>query len=329
MILAADVGGTWTRLGLFDATGGDPVLVAQETVPSREPGGLEAIAGRFVSAHGRPIERACFGVAGPVARGRAHLTILGRELSARRLARALNVETVALVNDLEAAAHGLAALGPADFYTLNPGASDAAGNRAIIAAGTGLGEAGLYWDGSRYHPFATEGGHADFAPRDDLEIELLRYLLVRFGRVSAERVVSGPGLFNIYRFLRDTGRGEEPGWLAEDLSRRDPPRVVSEAALAGRSRLCAQALDRFVSIYGAEAGNLALKTMATGGVLLGGGVAPRIVERLKDGRFMEAFVAKGRLSRVLAATPVRVILNDKTGLLGAARYAAAHGRPPP
>ncbi|HEX7124294.1 MAG TPA: glucokinase, partial [Thermodesulfobacteriota bacterium] len=210
-----------------------------------------------------------------------------------------------------------------------PGVRGAGGNQAIIAAGTGLGETGLYWDGSKHHPFATEGGHADFAPRDELEIELLRYLLRELDRVSVERVVSGPGLYRIYRFLRDTGRGEEPVWLAEALRRGDPPRVVSEAALAGRSGLCAQALDLFVSLYGAEAGNLALKTMATGGVFVAGGIAPRIVEKLKDGRFMEAFVAKGRLESILAAIPVRVILNDTAALLGAARYAMPAVAPSP
>ncbi len=329
MILAGDIGGTWTRLALFEATGGHLVLVAHETFPSRGHGGLEAIADRFVSAHGHRVTRACFGVAGPVVQGRVRATNLAWDVEGRQLARALDIEAVALINDLEATAHGLAALEPKDFHTLNPGGPGAAGNQAIIAAGTGLGEAGLYWDGSQYHPFATEGGHADFAPRGELEIELLRYLLRGLDRASAERVVSGPGLYRIYRFLRDTARGEEPAWLAEELRQGDPPRVVSEAALAGRSGLCAQALDLFVSLYGAEAGNLALKTMATGGVLVAGGIAPRIVEKLKDGSFMEGFVAKGRLRPVLSAVPVQVVLNDKTALLGAARYALLHGHHPP
>ncbi len=325
MILAGDIGGTWTRLALFETTSGRPVAVARERFPSREQGGLEEIAARFVSTHGVRVTRACFGIAGPVVRGRVRGTNLPWEVDARHLACALDLEAVTLINDLEATAYGLDDLEPEDFYTLNPGAREAEGNQAIIAAGTGLGEAGLYWDGAKHHPFATEGGHADFAPRGELEIDLLRYLLREFDRVSVERVVSGPGLHRVYRFLRDAGRGEEPAWLAEALSRGDPPRVVSDAALAGRSGLCAEALDLFVSLYGAEAGNLALKTMATGGVFVAGGIAPRIVEKLKDGRFMEGFVAKGRLEAVLAAIPVRVILNDDTALLGAARYAASYG----
>lgn len=193
MILAGDIGGTWTRLALFDTTSGRPDPVAQGRFPSRGRGGLAAIAGRFISTHGHRVTRACFGIAGPVVQGRVRGTNLPRVLDERELARALGIEAVTLINDLEATAHGLDALEPEDFATLNPGARGAGGNRAIIAAGTGLGEAGLYWDGSKHHPFATEGGHVDFAPRGELEIELLRYLLRELDRVSVERVVSGQG----------------------------------------------------------------------------------------------------------------------------------------
>jgi glucokinase len=198
------------------------------------------------------------------------------------------------------------------------------GNAAIIAAGTGLGEAGFYWDGVRHHPFACEGGHADFAPRNELEAELLRSLLARFTHVSYERAVSGPGLYNIYQFLRDTGRGEEPAWLTDALRQHDPAATISQAALAGRSALCVQALDLFVSLYGAEAGNLALKVMATGGLYVSGGIAPKIIQKLQDSTFIEAFTAKGRMQPLLEAMPVRVILNDRAVLLGAARYAMLH-----
>jgi glucokinase len=232
---------------------------------------------------------------------------------------------VALLNDLEANAYGLAMLAPDDFVALNNGTTEASGNMAIIAAGTGLGEAGLHWDGGQHHPFASEGGHASFAPSNAFQIELLSYLLREFTHVSWERVVSGPGLYNIYRFLRDTGRGEEPPWLGEEIRRGDPAAVISQAALAGSSALCGQALDLFIALYGAEAGNLALKLMASGGVFVGGGIAPKIITKLRDSTFIEAFVAKGRMQSLLQDIPVRVILNDKAALLGAARFAALPG----
>ena len=230
-------------------------------------------------------------------------------------------EPVGLLNDLEAHAYGIALLAPDDFMTLNQGAVDASGNAAVIAAGTGLGEAGLYWNGQQHLPFAGEGGHTSFAPSDPLQIELLRFLSHEFGHVSWERVLSGPGLYNIYRFLRDTGRGEEPDWLTDKMQRHDPSAVISQAALADTSALCRQALDLFVVLYGAEAGNMALKLMATAGVYVGGGIAPKIIQKLTDSTFMEAFVAKGRLKPLLQAIPVRIIMNDKIALLGAAHFA--------
>ena len=233
----------------------------------------------------------------------------------------LRLRSVGLLNDLEAHAYGIALLAPEDFMTLNQGAADASGNAAVIAAGTGLGEAGLYWNGQQHLPFAGEGGHTSFAPSDPLQIELLRFLSQEFGHVSWERVLSGPGLYNIYRFLRDTGRGEEPDWLTEKMQQHDPSAVISQTALADTSVLCRQALDLFVVLYGAEAGNMALKLMATAGVYVGGGIAPKIIQKLTDSTFMEAFVAKGRLKPLLQAIPVRIIMNDKVALLGAARFA--------
>lgn len=321
MILAGDIGGTNTRLAFLEEGDGRPIPVAEGTFSSREHASLEAVLGKFIAAHAFPITAACFGVAGPVRHGRCDATNLPWIVDAGQVAQALGVKSVGLVNDLEANAWGIAALEPADFVVLNAGAPDASGNAAIVSAGTGLGEAGLYWDGTRRRPFATEGGHADFAPRNHLEMELLNYLLKQFHRVSYERVLSGPGLLNIYRFLRASGRGEEPPWLAEEMRRQDPPAVISRAALDGKSDLCVQALDLFVSLYGAEAGNLALKIMATGGVYLGGGIAPRIIRKLQDPVFLNAFTAKGRMKPLVQAIPVRVILNDKTALLGAARLA--------
>jgi glucokinase len=212
-------------------------------------------------------------------------------------------------------------LTPEDFVLLNQGDPHASGNAAVIAAGTGLGEAGLYWDGQHHRPFAGEGGHASFAPNDPMQMELLGFLRREFEHVSWERVLSGPGLHNIYRFLRDTGRGEEPTWLTQEMQQHDPPTVISQAALAGTSALCRQALDLFVSLYGAEAGNVALKLMATGGVYVSGGIAPKIIQKLTDSTFMDAFVAKGRLQPLLQEIPVRIVMNDKAALLGAARFA--------
>jgi glucokinase len=205
--------------------------------------------------------------------------------------------------------------------SVNTGVADPRGNIAVISAGTGLGEAGAFWDGARLHPFASEGGHADFAPRDTLEAELLLYLRERDSHVSWERVVSGPGLCSIYEFLRDSGRGVEQDAIREQMQRGDPPAVISEAALAGRCGLCTRALELFVSLYAAEAGNLALKFLATGGVYLGGGIAPRIVEKLAAPEFMRSFARKDRMQELLQAIPVRVVLNEAAALLGAARYA--------
>ena len=262
------------------------------------------------------------GIAGPVRRGEAQLTNLSWKVNARDLARSLSLTQAWLINDLEANAHGIAALAPADFIELNRGEEGAAGNLAIISAGTGLGEAGLLWDGNRHLVMASEGGHADFAPRTDLDVELLRFLRGRLGQVSWENVLSGPGTVHIYEFLRDTGRGQEPAWLAEEFRQTDPAKAITKAALAGKSALCTQTLNLFVEYFGAEAGNLGLKMLATGGVYIGGGIAPKIVALLKDGAFLKAFIGQGRMKDLLATMPVRVIMNDKTALMGAARYAA-------
>jgi glucokinase len=321
MILAGDIGGTKTRLALFAGTPGRSDPISERTYTSRDYPGLEIIAVEFVRAAQASVERACFGVAGPVKDGRSTTTNLAWMVDSRNLARELRLPHVALLNDLEASAYGLEALRGDEIAVLKSGSPGASGHAALIAAGTGLGEAGLYWDGRRHRPFATEGGHAGFAPADEIQIELLRYLLRRFEQVSWERVLSGPGLVNIYSFLRDSGRGEEPPWLAEEISAGEPAAVISNAALGGRSRLCSDALDLFVTLYGIEAGNLALKVMATGGVYVGGGIAPKILARLQGPAFIEAFAAKGRMRPLLEAMPVKVVLNDRLALLGAARYA--------
>lgn len=330
MILAGDVGGTHTRLALFIGEGKSLNAVVEETFISRDHPDLDTIVRQFTSNHDRNITQACFGVAGSIVHGRCKVTNLPWVVDAQRLACELNLATVGLINDLEANAFGIAVLQPTDFVTLNSGEATAAGNAALISAGTGLGEAGLYWDGQHYRPFASEGGHADFAPTNALEVELLQYLSTQFEQVSWERVLSGPGLYNLYKFFRDTGRAEEPGWLTEELQQQDPSTVITQAALAGKSALCESVLECFVRLYGAEAGNLALKMRATGGVFVGGGIAPKIISRLSGtSTFMRAFTAKSQMQSLLEAIPVQVILNDKTPLLGAAFWAGAQQHPNP
>jgi glucokinase len=323
VILAGDVGGTSTRVGLFEIRSGQLAAARVEKYPSRGHEGLREIVHVFMATEARPVRQACFGIAGPVIDGRADTPNLPWVVEAADLARELGLPRAWLINDVEANTHGIAALQPSDLAVLSPGEPGATGNIAVISAGTGLGLAGAYWDGNRHHPFAGEGGHADFAPHDALQVELLLHLQRRLGgHVSWERVVSGPGLHGLYEFLRDSGRGIEPAWLRDAMARRDPSAIVSEAGLAGTSELCVRALDLFVRLYGSAAGNLALTLKATGGIYVGGGIAPRIVERLKDGLFLDAFLDKGRLRSMLERVPVRVILNDEAALLGAARYAA-------
>lgn len=320
MILAGDVGGTKTNLACFALEGDKLIPVVQRSAPSADYPGLEAILHEFMRDHDLSFTGACFGVAGPVVDGRLQATNLPWVVDVGSLQRTLKLEAVGLINDLEATAYGVETLPEEAFAVLHPGQSTPQGNRAVIAAGTGLGEAMLLWEGQRFRAVASEGGHADFAPRNPLEIELFRFLLGRFGRVSYERVLSGPGLVNIYRFLKETGQGEEPTWLTEQLAGGDAAAVISESALASRSDLCVKSLDLFVSIYGAEAGNLALKVMASGGVYVGGGIAPKVLQKLKNGTFINAFTDKGRLSPFLSQIPVRVILEERAALYGAAHY---------
>jgi glucokinase len=323
VILAGDIGGTKTLLAVFEPGARTPAF--EETYPSGEHATFDLILDAFVARHAPRVDSACLGIAGPVKRGRSQATNLPWVVDAAEVAQKLGIDIqgAQLINDVEANAWGIGALGPDDLASLNAGAPDASGNEAIIAAGTGLGEAGLYWDGRSHRPFATEGGHADFAPRDELEVELLRYLVARYGRISVERLTSGPGLVNIYEFLRDTGRGEEPAWLKEQMIVGERGRAISAAAKEQTSPLCVQALDMFMSIYGAEAGNLALKLMSTAGLYVGGGIAPKNLWKIQDGTFMKAFVAKGRMQPLLEAMPVQVILNQRTALLGAARCAVS------
>jgi glucokinase len=323
MVLAGDIGGTNTRLAFFEGTPDRLSPVAIEIFRSREHKGLEEIVKTFIAKYNRTPEAACFGIAGAIRDGVVEATNLSWVVRVKTLVADLGIQPISLINDLEANAHGIALLSESDFVTLNTGVAIPGGSRALISAGTGLGEAGLLaeLDGS-YRPFPSEGGHVDFAPADEIQIELLRYLMGRFGHVSWERVLSGPGLHNIYEFLRDTRRAEEPAWLANAIAHGDPSAAVSNSGLEGTSEIAVQALDIFVSIYGAAAGNLGLQMVATGGVFIGGGIAPKIIKKLKDAEFLKAFQAKGRASSLLKDIPVRVITNDKTALLGAGRVAS-------
>ncbi len=339
MILAGDIGGTNARLTYYrqdgdgNGNGGGTHFTAvhENVYASKEFRGLDEIVLKFVSETGVRPALACFGIAGPVRNGRVETSNLPWVVEGARLAQELQLESVNLINDLEAQAWGIQCIESSDTVTLNQVPLDQkqqspGGNQAVVAAGTGLGEAGLIWDGDHQHIFACEGGHCDFAPRNELEVELLRYLLARFGHVSYERIVSGPGLVNVYLFLKDTRRGneEEPQWLRDEIAAGDPGAAISRAAVSGKSALAEQALDLWISIYGAEAGNMALKVLATGGVFLAGGIAPKILSKLSGPLFMQAFVGKGRLQSLLEAIPVRVITNGKNGLIGAACYAARH-----
>ena len=317
MILSGDIGGTSTRLALFEAKA--PLRsVAQVRYPSRSYAGLLDIVREFTAAHPHPVHAACFGIAGPIREGRVETPNLPWIIEASHLAAQLSLTRVTLLNDLEANAWGVFTLKEDDVATLAAGMPANDGNAAILSAGTGLGEAGYHWDGSSLRPFASEGGHSDFAPHDDLTIELFRWLHRRHGHVSWERVVSGPGLVNIFTFLRDARHQTASKELVEAMRAGDAAAAISKAALDESCELAVRALDLFVALYGAEAGNLALKMKATQGVWVGGGIAPKILPRLTRPGFLEAFYDKGRFRAFLEAIPVRVILNDATALRGAA-----------
>ena len=322
MILAGDIGGTKTRIGLFSLEDGKLVAGAKQNYPSKSYPSLEAVLDDFTAAHPAALTGASFGVAGPVIDETVKTPNLPWFVDGRALARRLGLGSVGLLNDLEATGYGVGTLDGSEFTVLNTGSCDPHANMGLIAAGTGLGEAILYPASGGYRVLASEGGHADYAPSTPEHSALHSYLAARFGHVSYERVISGPGILNIYSFLKDTGRYEAPAWLAERLAKEDPTAAISRAALAGEAEICVKALDLFVSAYGAEAGNLALRAKALGGVCVGGGIAPKILKKLLDGTFMHAFVQKGRYAELLARIPVRVILNDETALRGAAYHGA-------
>lgn len=317
--LAGDIGGTKTNMGLFQAGERRPIMKVFETYPSREAVDLEDIIRRFLKKH--PVHCACFGMAGPVTDGRCKTTNLPWAVSADRIKRRFGWTHVDLINDLEATAHAIPLLNRKEVFPLNRAISRKGKAIALIAPGTGLGQAFLIFQNGGYVCIPSEGGHSDFAPACEMEVDLWRYLYQRFGHVSVERVLSGPGLFNIYSWLRYTGKYKEAPWLSQRIKNEDPGRIITEAAMDKQDPLCVQALDIFVSVLGSVAGNLALTGMTTGGVYIGGGISPRILPFLKKDLFMNSFQAKGRFKAMLEKIPIKVILNDSAALLGAAKYA--------
>jgi glucokinase len=322
IVLAGDVGGTKTNLALYEKRGSGLIPVRETSLPSRQFDSLEAAIARFLESGPRQsIDAACLGVAGPVVEGRCVATNLPWIIDEHVLARAIPATRVRLLNDLEAAGYGVMVLPDNEMRVLQAGVARR-GNIAVIAAGTGLGEAMIINDGDRRVVIATEGGHTDFAPRGDLEEALLRYLRKEFGRVSIERILAGPGFFNLYRFLRDTGWAKESPEVADMVRSGDPAAVITSRATGEGDALCVKTVEMFVSIYGAEAGNLALKTLSVGGVIVGGGIAPRIIDSITAGGFMAAFKDKGRLAPLMDAIPVHIATNPKAPVIGAAEVAS-------
>lgn len=323
MLLVGDIGGTKTNLAIFSVKN-KPEFEIEATFKSTDYSSLEAVVQKFTTETGATFSKAVFGVAGPVVNGQSKVTNLPWLISEKTLSDTLNLSSVKLLNDLESIAYAVPHLADNDLAPLNAEQMkpDLGGHKAVIAPGTGLGEAILFHHNHNYHVLPSEGGHTDFAPTSLFQIELLRHLLGKFNHVSYERVCSGGlGIPNIYAYLKESRYSPESKQVTEALQRaKDPTPIIVRAAVAGECELCIATLNVFVSILGAEAGNLALKVMATGGIYLGGGIPPRILSKLKDGTFMAAFVHKGRFAELLAQIPVYVILNDKTALLGAAYY---------
>ena len=329
MYLVGDIGGTKTNIAIIEPDGTKFKTLFEKSFHSKDYDSLRTIVKKVVEEDIKKhsaLKCACFGVAGPVKDGLCDATNLPWLVDSKKIAEVLNLYSlqVFLLNDLQAAAYGIEVLEEKDVYVLNKGTIQKDGNLCLLSAGTGLGESIIFWDGKKYKPSASEGGHSDFAPRNKIEIDLLNYLINKYGRISYERILSGPGLLNVYNFFKDTAYQNTPAWLAERLKKEDPSAVISEVGTSKKDECCEKALDLFVSIYGAEAGNLALTALATGGVFIGGGIAPKILNKLKEGAFIQAFTHKGRLSVMVSQIPVKVILNYKIPLLGCGNYLSHH-----
>jgi glucokinase len=330
-LLAADFGGTKAALALASAGGNRQEIVAERVYACHEFDGVQPILADFleqkpVAGHRSAIAAACFSVAGPVAGNSTTLTNLGWKISGNTIAADLRLPEVRLVNDFAAAGMGITRLTANELDTLQAGSPVARAARVVIGAGTGLGVSVLTWQDDGYATHASEAGHADFAPVDELQDRLLAHLRRTYGRVSWERVISGPGLMRIFSFLQETGAGVPSKQLRDaDKTRKDTAELISEFGLAKLDPLAVRALDLFVAAYGAFAGNLALTVLAHGGVYIAGGIAPKIAPKLKEGAFMRAFTSKGRFSDLLSAMPVHVVLNPLVGLYGALMEAARLG----
>jgi len=320
IVLAGDIGATKSNLALFKVEGDHVASLHEAKYKSNEYNNIIELTDAFTRDILPLPDSICFGVAGPVLNGHAKLSNINWEIDSAELSNHFKVKNVQLINDLEATAFGLAMLNEKDVAMIHKGNDAPVGNAAVIAPGTGLGEAGLYWDGNYYHPFATEGGHSDFAPRNEFDFELYTFLQKKFGHVSWERLVCGHGIVNIYEFLRDEKKREEPGWLKEKFINDDAAAVISQHAM--QSEICIETMLLFIRYLAYESANLVLKLKATGGLFIGGGIAPQIVSLFENYAFNGPFCQSGRLNYLLEKVPVKIILNTKSALLGAAFYGA-------
>ncbi|NGX44168.1 MAG: Glucokinase [Candidatus Anoxychlamydiales bacterium] len=321
MLLSGDIGGTNTRLALYEYNKPLKLIKEERFLSSNYTTLLNAIHA-FLKNENVKIEAASFGVAGPVRDGKCKATNLPWLIDIHEIAKDLNISKAYLLNDLEANAYGIECLKENELFVLNEGDENAKGNSCIVAAGTGLGEAGMYFNGKRHLPFACEGGHTDFGPQNDLEIGLLKFLQKKYAHVSYERILTGAGIYNLYEFLVESNIEPKDEKLDAELKKHSEPQVIiTKKGVNKENKTCERVIDWFISMYGAEAGNAALKFFALGGVYIGGGIAPKILDRLQDSSFMKAFVDKGRFSKLMMSMPVKVILNDRAALLGASNFA--------
>jgi len=320
-VLAADVGGTKTHLALFEIQNKKLVSIKDQVYPTSDQDSFVKAIREFHGDKSSTIDCACLGVAGPVEDDKVRGVNFAWEIDAKKLEKQLVIKKVLLINDLVANAFGLSALDEKDLKILKKGEGDA-GNAAIISPGTGLGEAGMFWDGTKYHPYATEGGHCSFSPSDEVDIELLKYLKTKMTHVSWEQVISGQGIHHIYQFLRKFRDVNEPNWLTKEFEKEDPAIAISAAALEKKDPVCEETMQLFLKYLSIEAAQLALKAKATGGIYIGGGIVPKILGLIDEEKFYTTFISFGRMEHLLKTIPVHIVLNDKTALMGAAYYAA-------
>ncbi len=323
IILAGDIGGTKTNLSLFKLKGGKLFLMLEKTLTTRNFPSFEAILNSFIKEEKElaEIDCICLGVAGPVIEGKVSGTNFPWELSEEEIRKTTGVSLIFLINDMEANAYGLGILKKEERIEIKKGAH-LSGNKAVISPGTGLGEAGIYWDGTYYHPFATEGGHCDFCPRNEQDIDLLKFLQDLFGHVSWERIISGPGIYSLYQFLLKEKNEEEPVWFQEKLVGNTPAAVISESAKEGNSPICTETMGLFFRYLAIETAQIALKFKATGGIYIGGGIIPKVLDLLDKEKFVDNFLQVNRMNPLLEKIPIYVITNEDSPIYGAAFYAA-------